>query len=314
MQTGYVMPRVVPLATTNALDGCVFWSPIKSIWLSTMVLTAAVLGPYTLSWSSFLVFLVACAVTLGFGHSLGMHRRLIHNSYQCPRWLEYSFVYLGTLVGMSGPVGMVFTHDMRDWAQRQSQCHDYFAHRQGFWRDAWWQLHCELKLVNPPRFEPEQSLSTNSFYTFLQRTWMLQQLPLAIVLWLLGGWAWVVWGVCVRLSVCVVGHWLVGYFAHRSGHQTYWVAGAGVQGYNVGLGGLNGLLTMGECWHNNHHAFPGSAKLGLESGQHDPGWWMLVALQKIGLVWGLRLPQDQPVRKQLQKLTRSTTQEVTYEH
>ena len=68
---------------------------------------------------SVLVFLASSAVTLCGGHSLGMHRKLIHDSYQCPKWLEYSLVYLGTLVGLAGPYGMVHTHDMRDWAQRQ---------------------------------------------------------------------------------------------------------------------------------------------------------------------------------------------------
>jgi len=41
---------------------------------------------------------------------------------------------------------------------------------------------------------------------------------------------------------------------------------------------------MGENWHNNHHAFPTSAKLGLEKGQWDPGWWVLSLLRKMGLV------------------------------
>ncbi len=59
------------------------------------------------------------------------------------------------------------------------------------------------------------------------------------------------------------------------------------------------LLTMGECWHNNHHAYPGSARLGLHAGEWDPGWWVLCALRQIGLVWQLRLPQDLPPRPEL---------------
>jgi sn-1 stearoyl-lipid 9-desaturase len=124
----------------------------------------------------------------------------------------------------------------------------------------------------------------------------------AIALWATGGWAWVVWGVCARVAVCVTGHWLVGHFAHRQGHQTYIVDDAGVQGHNVGLGGINGLLTMGECWYNNHHAFPGSTKLGLHSGQPDPGWWVLQTLQRVGLVWSMKQPDDLPVRHQVRTL------------
>ena len=47
------------------------------------------------------------------------------------------------------------------------------------------------------------------------------------------------------------------------------------------------LLTMGEAWHNNHHAFPGSARLGLRTSQFDPGWWALIALRTLGLAWNL---------------------------
>jgi sn-1 stearoyl-lipid 9-desaturase len=307
MDTHTGVPRIQAAQQANPILGTVKWAPMKSLWLSTMTLVALVAGPMTLAWDTAAVFIVSCAITLCLGHSLGMHRRLIHNSYQCPLWLEYFFVYCGTLVGMAGPVGMVRTHDMRDWAQRQPQCHGYFAHRQNFWHDAWWQLHCELQLQHPPQFVPEERIAKAKFYALLERTWMLQQLPVAIALWAAGGWAWVVWGVCARVAVSVTGHWLVGHFAHRQGHQTYIVQDAGVQGHNVGLGGINGLLTMGECWHNNHHAFPGSAKLGLHAGQPDPGWWVLQTLQRLGLVWGILQPDDLPVRHQVRRVQEHST-------
>ena len=58
---------------------------------------------------------------------------------------------------------------------------------------------------------------------------------------------------------------------------------------------------MGEAWHNNHHAFPESARLGLERGQNDAGWWMLCVLRKLGLVWNIQLPEDLPVRPELRR-------------
>ncbi len=60
---------------------------------------------------------------------------------------------------------------------------------------------------------------------------------------------------------------------------------------------------MGECWHNNHHAYPGSARLGLHDGEWDPGWWVLMGLQRAGLVWNLRLPLDLPRRPELDRIT-----------
>lgn len=63
-----------------------------------------------------------------------------------------------------------------------------------------------------------------------------------------------------------------------------------------------GLITFGECWHNNHHAFPGSAKIGLYHGQSDPGWWMLKVLERIKLAWGIRLPKDLSIRPELKTI------------
>jgi fatty-acid desaturase len=127
MDTHTGVPRIHATGQANPILGTVQWAPVKSLWLAAMTVVALIAGPITLAWDTAAVFIVSCAITLCLGHSLGMHRRLIHNSYQCPLWLEYFFVYCGTLVGMAGPVGMVRTHDMRDWAQRQPQCHDYFA-------------------------------------------------------------------------------------------------------------------------------------------------------------------------------------------
>ena len=58
-------------------------------------------------------------------------------------------------------------------------------------------------------------------------------------------------------------------------------------------------LALGEAWHNNHHAFPGSARLGLERGQSDPGWWVLTALAQLGLVWDVKTPDALPRRPNL---------------
>lgn len=283
-------------ALTNPQQGRVVWSPLKSAWYSGMLLVALIAGPLTFTWQAGMLFLVLSAITLCLGHSLGMHRRLIHRSYDCPKWLEYLFVYLGTLVGMAGPIGMLRTHDTRDWAQRQKACHDFFAHRQEFWRDAWWQLHCDIQLDNPPRFVLPEDLAQDRFYALLESTWMPQQLLWAVALGLLGGISWIVWGICVRVAVSLTGHWLIGHFAHRRGQRTYHVSSACVQGFNIRW---CGLITFGECWHNNHHAYPSSAKLGLNAHQTDPGWRVLCALRALGLAWNIKLPHNIPVRKQL---------------
>jgi len=291
-------PRMAEGAATDAVAGRVGWAPAKSLWIGGMS-AAALLAPVVATPGALLLFVVTTAVTVCLGHSLGMHRRLIHRSYDCPLWIERLFVYLGTLVGMAGPFGMIRQHDLRDWAQRKPECHPYLAHRSSLVHDGWWQLHCELALTHPPVLVVEPRVARDPFYRFIDRHWQLQQLPWALVFLAIGGFPWVVWGICARVAVSVTGHWLVGYFAHNRGPQTWHVEGAGVQGYNVRY---CGLVTMGEAWHNNHHAYPASAQLGLGPGEVDPGWWVLLALSRLGLVWDLKTPDVLPDRPSLRRI------------
>lgn len=280
----------------SVLHGAVRYAPVTSLWLAAMLAGAVLGATLAFSWSGLALFLASTATVLLFGHSLGSHRKLIHDSYRCPLWLEYLLVYLGVLVGLGGPLGLLRQHELRDYAQRLPACHPYLRHGGGFWRDAWWQLHCRLELDHPPRIRIEARIAHDRFYRFLERTWMLQQLPWAIALFLWGGWGLACWGVCARVSAGVLGHWLIGYFAHNHGQRHFHVDGAAVQGHNIRLASL---LTMGECWHNNHHAYPGSARLGLLPGEWDPGWWVLLLWRRMGLVSDLRLPQDLAPRPEL---------------
>ena len=273
--------------------GRVVIAPPKAAWNLGMLAGALLLAPWTFSVGALLVFLVLTYATLLLGHSVGMHRRFIHRSYDCPKWLERTLVYLGTLVGMAGPFGILRIHDQRDWAQREPACHDFFSHRRSLLVDAWWQLTSRFEFEHPPRFEIEAEFARDPFYRWLERTWMLQQLPLAALLYLGGGWGWVVWGVMVRVSVSVIGHWVVTYLTHNPGPGRWHVHGAGVQATN--LPGY-GFVTMGECWHNNHHAFPESARIGLYSGETDPAWAVIRRLRELGLVSRVGLPRPDTAR------------------
>lgn len=284
---------------TDPVTAKVRWKPAKSIWIGAMTVAALVLGPLTFSWSALGVLFVLCGITLCAGHSVGMHRRMIHHAFECPLWLEYVLIELGVLVGMAGPFGMIRQHDVRDWAQRQPDCHPFLCHRHGIVRDYFEQLHCELVFANGPVLQLEPRLADDPVFNWMERTWHWHQLPLAAGLFALGGWSWVVWGVCVRVAVCVTGHWAVSHFAHRDGPQSWIVRGAAIQGSNIPLAGF---ISMGESWHNNHHAFPSSARIGLYPDQPDPGWWLIAALKRLGLVWNVQTPETIPPRVALVRL------------
>lgn len=274
--------RVHVMATTNALNGNVQFVPSKAVWLGTHSIagiTGVALFPH---WDAALVFIILTAITICAGHSVGMHRLLIHSSFKTSRTIRNALVWLGTLVGMAGPFGMIEAHDMRDWHQRQEVCPAHPAHEAGFWRDAFWQLFCIFRLHKPPRFEIEKGIVDDPILATMERTWMLQQLPVALLLYLGGGLAWVLWGCCLRVSVSLIGHWLVGHYAHQDSEAHSFDAGLPVKGRN--LPGL-GWLTFGENWHGNHHACPNSARLGFGRGQWDPGYTLVRTLQRAGLAW-----------------------------
>lgn len=283
---------IVETPNADPLTGAVRWDPAHSLWNGGMLLAALGLAPFFTTPAAVAVGIGLTGAMLLLGHSVGFHRLLIHGSFATTRPLHAFLIWCGTVAGMSGPLWIVRTHDLRDWAQRQPLCHDYLAHRRPMLVDAWWQLHCRLDLDHPPRFDVAR-LEAEHFIRWLERTWMLQQLPVAGVLYLAGGWAFVVWGVFVRVALTVHGHWLVGHLAHRRGPQHWRVADAGVQAHDVPWAGI---LTMGEAWHNNHHAYPGSARIGLHKGQSDWGYAFIRLLERAGLAWDVCLPAELPDR------------------
>lgn len=288
------------LDRADAVEGRVVWDAPRSIWNMAMLAMALVLGPTTFSGSALAVFLVTSAVTLCAGHSVGFHRRLIHRSFDCPKWLERILAWLGTAVGMGGPIWTIRLHDSRDWAQRQPDCHWFLRHAKPLLVDGFYYLNFRLVLDRPPGFDPGPGIGDDRFYRFLDRYWMLQQLPVALLLYWLGGWSWVIWGVPVRVAACTTMHWFISYFAHTRGSQDWSVDGAVIQAYNVPI---MAIPTMGESWHSNHHAFPSSARHGLYPGQIDLGYRFIQFLAMVGLASNIKLPANLPARPGISPLT-----------
>ncbi len=86
---------------------------------------------------------------------------------------------------------------------------------------------------------------------------------------------------------------LVGYLCHTHGPQTWLVDGGAVQAHNVPWAAVH---SMGESWHNNHHAFPASARHGLYPGQIELGFRFVELLARMGLAWGIQTPETLPPR------------------
>lgn len=109
----------------DAARGVVRLDSGKALWNCAMII-GAIAALFTFNIYSFSVALISAYLLLLFGHSIGMHRLMIHRSVQAKPWLEHVLVGLGSLVGIGGPSSIIAVHDIRDWAQRQANCHDFF--------------------------------------------------------------------------------------------------------------------------------------------------------------------------------------------
>ena len=99
----------------------------------------------------------------------------------------------------------------------------------------------------------------------------------------------VLWGGFVRAFICHHSFWALNSICHMYGKKEF---DTGDKSTNFWL---VAFLTLGQGWHNNHHAFPYSAKVGLLRGQLDIGWIILRILGHIGVISDLRCPSIETI-------------------
>ena len=160
----------------SAVDGRPELDRPKAAWNGGMLLATLVFAGPLFSPGAFALFLVSTYASLLVGHSVGMHRFLIHRSFDCGPWTARVLLYVGTLVGVAGPFGIVRIHDLRDWAQREPSCHPFFSHERPLWLDVPWQLGWRFRFDRPPAFRIEPRFGDDPFLRWLERRWRWQQL------------------------------------------------------------------------------------------------------------------------------------------
>ena len=251
------------------------------------ILAVVALLPMFWSWQAVTSLAVLYWVTACLGVTIGYHRLLCHRSFRLPQWLERFFATCGALSCQHGPIDWVGLH--RHHHKFSDTDADHHNSNRGFWWSHMGWMFEEIPAMGAvPRFSAD--LAKDPYYRWLNNNFLSLQLPLAGLLFLIGsltgagGWALVLWGIPLRLVLVYHVTWLVnsathcwGEAVHESGDKSRnnpWVA----------------ALTFGEGWHNNHHAFPHSAKHGLEPGQIDLTWQHIRLMRALGLATQVRLP------------------------
>jgi fatty-acid desaturase len=261
--------------------GHVEFAPGKTLWLYASLAGGALVVFFPPSAPAWATSAVLGLLTLCLGHSVGLHRGVIHGAYRCSPWLRGLLVYLFVHTGIGGPLSWVRLHYVRDYYQNQSECPRYFGYRHALWRDYFWNLHLRFVPRDEAIYGLPGALLQDRWLGFLERTWPLHVLGLFGALWWGFGVSVAAACVGVRVFVSVTGHWCVGFLAHKRGYVRYELDGSSEIGRNLPL---LGVLSFGEGFHNNHHANPGSARMGETRREIDLGWYALLLLERLGLV------------------------------
>jgi sn-1 stearoyl-lipid 9-desaturase len=239
--------------------------------------------PGNFSWSAIALMVFLHWITGGLGITLGWHRMLTHRSFQPPKWLEYFFAFCGALACEGGIIEWVGLH--RNHHMHSDQEHDQHNSHRGFW---WSHMEWMLREA-PAKAEVERltkDINQDPFYKFLDAYFLPIQIVFGVILFLIGGWSFVVWGIFMRLVLVYHCTWFVNSATHKFGYRTY---ESGDQSTNCWW---VALLTYGEGWHNNHHAFPHSARHGLQWWEIDSTWMVISALKTLGLANKVRLAEN----------------------
>ena len=237
--------------------------------------------------SDLFVFAIIAYATGVLGVTLCYHRVLTHRSLRLRKPLEYLLAFLGTLALQGDPIRWVAVH--RKHHAHADTSDDPHTIGLGFrWAHVDWLYRHNVAYPSDEeiaRYVPD--LYADPFYRALQYLALPMQLALAIALFLLGGLPWVVWGIFVRLVFSYHSTWFVNSAAHMLGYRTYRTGDESTNCWWVAL------LAFGEGWHNNHHAFPFSARHGLRWFEVDMTWWHVRLLAFLRLADRIRIPSKE---------------------
>ncbi len=237
----------------------------------------AIAALFVFTWKAFAVCLFLWWVSGSLGIGMGYHRLLTHRGYKTPKAVEYFLTLCGTLALEAGPIAWVVTHRIHH-AHTDAPGDPHTPREGSFWAHMGWILQGTAQRYDEDvcmRYAPD--LMKDSFHRWVEVWYWVPLAVLGVALFAFGGWPMLMWGMFFRVTFGLHATWLVNSATHLWGTRRFetkddsrnslWVA----------------LLTFGEGWHNNHHAYPRAAKHGVAWYEVDVNWLGIRALQLLGL-------------------------------
>lgn len=252
----------------------------------------------------FAVFYVFC----GFGITVGFHRQFSHRSFQARPWVRTTLAIAGCMA-VQGPLTQWVTDHRKHHAMsdKDGDPHSPHTHGDGVRATLAGFYHSHMgwlfttkgmergRVYGKDLFDDAMIRRVDRFYLVWLALGLL--IPFGVAWGITGevgrGVEAMVWAGLVRVFVFDHITWSVNSICHTFGARDYDTAD---HSRNVWL---LALPTFGEAWHNNHHAFPGSARHGLKRHQVDPSWLLIRGMEKLGLVWNVKLPTKERMARRV---------------
>ena len=242
--------------------------------------------------------LVGFYVVCGFGTTIGFHRYFTHRGFEAKLPVKIGLAVLGCMT-MQGPLIQWVTDHRRHHAFSDQEGDPHSPHAE-FEDTAWGAakgfVHAHVGWLFANKGMEDGPVYGKDLYEDIVLRWIDRLyivwvvvtfgVPFAIGYAVGGTWQagieGLVWGGLLRVFLYQHATFSVNSICHMFGRKAYASRDEARNNWIVAL------LVFGEGWHNNHHAFPASARHGLDRLQMDMSWWIIRGLEKLGLVWNVR--------------------------
>ncbi len=215
------------------------------------------------------------------GITLGYHRYFAHRTFRTSRVFQFLLAFWAQTSLQRGVLWWAGNHRLHHrYADQPEDLHS--PARRGFlWSHTGWIM--AGRFMETP-FHTIPDMARYPELRWLNRNWAAPAVLLAVGLWAAGGAHALVWGFLVSTVLLWHGTYTINSLAHVYGSRRFPTTDTSRN--NLWLA----LLAAGEGWHNNHHYYSPSARLGFRWWEVDPGWYLLWLFEKLGLVWEVRRP------------------------
>jgi stearoyl-CoA desaturase (Delta-9 desaturase) len=249
-----------------------------------------------LHWQDLVVLAITYTAT-GLGITVGYHRLFTHRSFETTRTVRALFAVFGAMAVEGQLLEWVATHRKHHrFSDQSGDPHSpHLEHAPG-WRGTLRGLgHAHLgwmlrgkDMANPARYAKD--LVADRDLRFVSKTfplWVIAGLAIpfgfgvAVTGSLVGGLTGLLWGGAVRIFLLHHETFSINSLCHYFGRRPF---STGDESRHLAW---LATIAFGEAWHNNHHAFPTSARHGLGRWQIDPGAWLIAGLERCHLAWGV---------------------------